>query len=34
MVKKIVLGLAVAGVSGAVIASLPDVKRYLKMRSM
>ncbi|WP_374706980.1 hypothetical protein [Catellatospora sp. TT07R-123] len=32
--KKVVAGLVLAGAAALVIQSLPDMKRYLKMRSM
>ncbi|WP_407924651.1 DUF6893 family small protein [Catellatospora vulcania] len=32
--KKIVAGLVLAGVTAVVVRTLPDMKRYLKIRSM
>lgn len=32
--KKVFAGFAAAGVAAAVALNLPDIKRYLKMRSM
>lgn len=34
MVTSLLIGLAVVGLAAMVASSLPDIKRYLKMRSM
>ncbi len=34
MFRRVIIVLAVVGISGAVVTQLPDVKRYFEMRSM